>query len=179
MMKKKFGILFLAIFFVFIGSAYAELKIAVVNMQKALDECDAGKAAVEEMKKLYSAKQQEINEKQNELKRMQEEINNQSSLLSEDAKQAKLDDYQKKLKDLKRFVADSNEELKKKEQEFISKIATDLKEVVEKLGKELKYDIILEVRESGVLYNSDKVDITNLVVERYNKEWHANQNEAK
>lgn len=172
-MKRKVGVLFLAIFFVLIGSAYAELKVAVVNMQKALDECDAGKAAVEEMKKLYSAKQKEISEKQNELKKMQEEINNQSALLSEDAKQAKLDEYQQKLKDLKRYVADSNEELKKKEQEFISKIATDLKAVVEKLGKELKYDIILEARESGVLYNSGKVDITNLVIERYNKEWHA------
>ncbi|KAA0257733.1 OmpH family outer membrane protein [Deferribacter autotrophicus] len=174
-MKRKITLFVVAMFLFGAFSAFAELKIGVVNMQRALDECDAGKAAVEEMKKIYNEKQQEINEKQNELKKMQEEINNQSSLLSDEAKQAKLDEYQKKLKELKRFVADSNEELKKKEKEYIARIANDLRKVVEALGKELKYDVILEIREAGVMYNSNKVDITNLVIERYNKEWHARQ----
>lgn len=55
----------------------------------------------------------------------------------------------------------------------MAKIAGELRDVVEKLGKELGYSVIFEKRESGVLYNADSADITRLVVERYNKEWNS------
>ncbi len=171
-MKKV--ILFLtAIVFIFGGMASAEMKIGVVNMQKALDKCDAGKASIEKIKKEYQAKQVEIDAKSKALQKMQDELNNQSSLLSEAAKKEKLSQYQKELKELKRFIQDSNEELKRKEAEAVNKIGKELSEVVRKLGKELKYTIILEEVGAGAIYFSDKIDVTNLVVERYNKEWHA------
>jgi len=61
--------------------------------------------------------------------------------------------------------------LRRKEQVVVSKIATELRDVVEKLGKELGYNIIFEKRESGVLYNMESADITKLAIDRYNKEW--------
>ncbi len=155
------------------GFAFANTKIAVFDMQKALDESDAGKSAVESMKKEYQELQKEIDTKSLELKKMQDEINAQSAILSDDAKQSKMDEYQKKLKDLQRIIKDANEEFKKKEQNLVTKIANELRDVVEKLGKELGYGVIFEKRESGVLYSSDTVDITKLVIERYNKQWNS------
>ncbi len=155
------------------GLAFANSKIAVFDMQKALDDSDAGKAAVESMKKEYQELQKEIDVKSLELKKMQDEINAQSAILSDDAKQTKMDEYQKKLKDLQRIIKDANDEFKKKEQNLVAKIAGELRDVVEKLGKELGYSVIFEKRESGVLYNADSADITRLVVERYNKEWNS------
>jgi outer membrane protein len=170
-MKKILGAL-LIFTLIFGAAAFAETKIGVVNMQRALDESDAGKDAVAKMKKDYDQMQQRINEESEVLKKMQEELNNQSSLLTEEAKQKKIDEYQKKLKEVQRLINDSNEELKKKEQEYVGKIAKDLAELVEKLGKELNYDIIVEAKESGVMYNSKKVDMTDMLIDRYNKEWH-------
>ena len=171
-MKKVF-LFVTAVFLVFSSVTFAGMKIGVVNMQQALDKCDAGKASVEKIKKEYQAKQVEIDAKSKALQKMQESLNNQSSLLSESAKKEKLAQYQKELKDLKRFIQDSNEELKRKEAEAVNKIGKELTEVVRKLGKELKYTIILEEIGAGAVYFSDKIDVTNLVVERYNKEWHA------
>lgn len=161
----------LVVLMLFAGSVLANTKVAVFDMQVALDESLAGKEAVESMKKEYQSLQKEIDTKSAELKKMQDEINAQSTILSEDAKQAKMDDYQKKLKDLQRIIKDANDEMKKKEQTLVNKIANELREVVEKLGKELGYAIIFEKREAGVLFSSDAVDITKLVVERYNIEW--------
>ncbi|MCX8084731.1 MAG: OmpH family outer membrane protein [Calditerrivibrio sp.] len=170
-MRKLF--LSVVMFTFMFSLAFANTKIAVFDMQKALDESNAGKAAVESMKKEYQDLQKEIDTKSMELKKMQDEINAQSAVLSEDAKQLKMDEYQKKLKDLQRIIKDANEEFKKKEQMLVNKIANELRDVVEKLGKELGYGIIFEKRESGVLYNSDTTDITKLVIERYNKEWNS------
>ncbi|UOD35029.1 OmpH family outer membrane protein [Deferribacteraceae bacterium V6Fe1] len=170
-MKKILGVLLVLSMFITTG-AFAEVKIGVVNMQKALDESDAGKDAVAKMKKEYDQMQQEINKESEALKKMQEELNNQSSLLTEEAKQKKLDEYQKKLKEVQRLVKDANDELKKKEQDYVAKIARELAELVEKLGKELNYDLIVEAKESGVMYNSKKIDITDILIDRYNKEWH-------
>lgn len=170
-MKKIFLVLLSFIFMS--GLAFSNTKIAVFDMQRALDESDAGKAAVESMKKEYQELQKEIDTKSLELKKMQDEINAQSAILSDDAKQSKMDEYQKKLKDLQRIIKDANEEFKKKEQNLVAKIAGELRDIVEKLGKELGYGVIFEKRESGVLYSSDTVDITKLVIERYNKQWNS------
>ncbi|MCA1933226.1 MAG: OmpH family outer membrane protein [Calditerrivibrio sp.] len=168
---KKILVVFVLLMAVFTGLAFANGKIAVFNMQKALDESLAGKDAVESMKKEYQALQKDIDTKSMELKKMQDELNAQSAILSEDAKQAKMDDYQKKLKSLQTTIKDANDDFKKKEQMLVNKIANELRDVVEKLGKELGYSVIFEKREAGVLYNADASDITNLVVERYDKEW--------
>jgi outer membrane protein len=171
-MKKILLFVFVAMFAV-TSISFAESKIAVVDMQKALETCDAGKASLEKIKNNYKIKQSEIQVRQQKLQKMQEELNNQSSLLSEDARQAKLEEYQKELVNLKRFVQDSNAELKKKEKDAVSKISRQLAKVVRSLGKELKYDLVLEARTSGAIYFSEKVDITNMVIDRYNKEWNA------
>lgn len=168
---KKILVVFVLLMAVFTGLAFANSKIAVFDMQKALDESLAGKDAVESMKKEYQALQKDIDTKSMELKKMQDELNAQSAILSEDAKQAKMDDYQKKLKSLQTTIKDANDDFKKKEQMLVNKIANELRDVVEKLGKELGYSVIFEKREAGVLYNADASDITNLVVERYDKEW--------
>lgn len=157
----------------FTTTAFAASKIGVVNMQAALDKCDAGNASIERIKKLYGQKQVEIDSKTKYVQQLQEELNNQGSLLSESARQEKLETYQKEMKNLQRFIQDSKEELKRKEKEAVGTIGKELSVVTKQLGKELKYDLILEERETGSVYVSEKIDITDLVVDRYNKEWNA------
>lgn len=175
-MMRKIATIAVLFVLAFSTVAIAELKIAVVDLQKALDESDAGKAASKKIEQEYKEMQAKIQKKRDELQSMQAELNSQSSILSEQAKQNKMAEYQDELKNLKRMVDDSNAELQRQERSYVSKIADDLTEVVRKLGKELKYDIILERQEAGVVHNSETVDITPLVIERYNKEWNAENN---
>jgi outer membrane protein len=168
---KKIIVMLFAISLVFSTGLYAEIKIGVVDMQKALDESDAGKAAVEQMKRDYEKMQEKINIESEKLKKLQDELNNQSGLLTEEAKQKKLDEYQKKLKEVQRLVKDSNDEMKSKEQQLVMKIGNELADLAIRLGQELKYDIILEAKEAGVIYNSKAVDMTDILIERYNREW--------
>ena len=173
---RKIAVISFMFIFALTSMAFAELKVGVVDMQKALDECDAGKAAAKKMEKEYKEMQQKIQKRRDKLQNMQTELNSQSGVLSEQAKQNKMAEYQKKLKDLKRMIEDSNSELKRQERSYVNRIAEELTKVVSELGKELKYDIIMEKQEAGVIHNSETVDITPIVIERYNKEWNAENN---
>lgn len=167
---RKFGVSIVVMLFFIVAYNVDAQKIGLVNLQKALDESIAGKKAVEDMRKIFEAKQKVIESKKADLRQMQQEINSQSSLLSEEAKKEKLTLYQQEMKKLQRLVQDSNEELKRKENELVGEIAKELRDVVKRLGKELGYDLILEYQESGVLYKSETVDLTKQVIERYNNE---------
>lgn len=173
---KKIAVISLMFIFALTSMAFAELKIGVVDMQKALDECEAGKAAASKMEKKYKEMQEKIQKKREKLQNMQTELNSQSGVLSEQAKQNKMAEYQDKLKNLKRMIEDSNSKLKRQERSYVNRIAEELTQVVKELGKELKYDIVMEKQEAGVVHNSETVDITPIVIERYNKEWNAENN---
>ncbi|MEC9491786.1 OmpH family outer membrane protein [Flexistipes sp.] len=173
---RKIAVISFMFIFVLSSMAFAELKVGVVDMQKALDECDAGKAAAKKIEQEYKEMQEKIQKKREELQNMQTELNSQSGVLSEQAKQNKMAEYQDKLKDLKRMIEDSNAELQRQERSYVNRIAEDLTQVVRELGKELKYDIIMEKQEAGIIHNSETVDITPIVIERYNNEWNAENN---
>lgn len=168
---RKFGVaIIVMLLFVMAHNVEAQVKIGVVSLQRALDESAAGKKAVEDMRRIFESKQKTIESRKNDLKQMQQELNSQSSLLSEEAKREKMNLYQQEMKELQRLVQDSNEELKRRESELVGKIARELRDVVKSLGKELGYDLILEYQESGVLYRSAAVDITDQVIARYDEE---------
>ena len=71
---KLIGLAVLAFMLFAMPVSAAEVRIAYANLQKALNECDAGKKAkdtlADEAKKLEG----ELNSKQEELKKMKEEI---------------------------------------------------------------------------------------------------------
>jgi len=173
---RKIAVISFMFIFVLSSMAFAELKVGVVDMQKALDKCDAGKAASKKIEQEYKEMQEKIQKKREDLQNMQTELNSQSGVLSEQAKQNKMAEYQDKLKDLKRMIEDSNAELQRQERSYVNRIAKELTQVVSELGKELKYDIIMEKQEAGIVHNSETVDITPIVIERYNKEWNAENN---
>jgi len=173
---KKIAVISLMFIFALTSMAFAELKVGIVDMQKALDECEAGKAAASKMEKKYKEMQEKIQGRRDKLQNMQTELNSQSGVLSEQAKQNKMAEYQDKLKNLKRMIEDSNSKLKRQERSYVNRITEDLIQVVKELGKELKYDIVMEKQEAGVVHNSETVDITPIVIERYNKEWNNENN---
>jgi outer membrane protein len=52
---------------------------------------------------------------------------------------------------------------------MMGKILVQIREVVNEIGKEGKYDLIIERARSGVMYMKKAVDITDQVIELYNK----------
>ncbi len=144
-----------------------QIKMGVLDVQKILNESDAGKKAKSDLEALIKLKQANIDEKGKAIEKLKNEIEKQSSVLSNEAKRNKEDELEKLVREYQRLVQDSQSEVKKKEAELTDLILQEIYELVNKIGDEEDYSLILE---RGVVVYSDKtLDITENVLKKYNE----------
>ena len=148
-----------------VGSA--EFKIASVDIQKAVNECNAGKDAKKDITKEVEKFQRVIAEKQKDLQTMKETLEKQAAMLNPDARTAKEKEYQSKLRDFQRWGEDYQNDLNQKRTEKERAISQNLQKVIQKLGADEGYTLILEKNEAIVLYASKVIDITDRVIKLY------------
>ncbi|MDO9210730.1 MAG: OmpH family outer membrane protein [Deltaproteobacteria bacterium] len=167
---KKVGILFLSwgLLMVFTSLTFAvePLKIAYVDMQKALNYCEAGKEAkrqmtleVEKMQKVFAGKQKE-------LEKIKVDLEKRGSVLSENVRREKDRDYQTKLRDLQRLQKDYEDDLRRKDREFTERILKNVEVIIKQMGEEGKYTVILEKNQPTILFISNSLDLTEEVIKR-------------
>lgn len=167
---KKVGILFLSwgLLMVFTSLTFAvePLKIAYVDMQKALNYCEAGKEAkrqmtleVEKMQKVFAGKQKE-------LEKIKDDLEKRGSVLSENVRREKDRDYQAKLRDLQRLQKDYEDDLRRKDREFTERILKNVEVIIKQMGEEGKYTVILEKNQPTILFISNSLDLTEEVIKR-------------
>jgi hypothetical protein len=89
------------------------------------------------------------------MEKLKDELEKQKSVLTPEAYREKESSYQVKFRDYQRQVQDANEELAKKEQAITSKIIPDIIKVVEKVGKDGKYDAILDLNNPVIVYHDN------------------------
>ena len=145
----------------------ADVKIGYIEMQRALNSSEAGKAAKEQLAARLKKYQEEINAKQDELKKLKDELEKQGAFLNDSTKSAKEKDYQQKLKEFQRFTKDAQEELQGKDEEFTRKILEGMEKVIKEYGRKNGYTFIF-VRNESMLFADEKADLTNEVLKQFN-----------
>lgn len=168
--------LLLAVLILLTGShVYAEnaktenIKIGSVDLIKALNESDAGKKAKTDLEFMIKSKQTSLDEKGKNIEKLKNEIDKQSSVLSADARKSKEDELEKMIRDYQRMVSDSQNEVKKKEGELTGDIIKELREIIEKIGSEEGYTVILEGSEGQILFAKKDIDLTDVVLKKHNE----------
>ena len=154
--------------FVAAGATAQQLKIGYVDLQRALNESDAGKAAKERFKVQVDRLQNDLKKKKDQLDSLKDQLEKKSSVMKEDEARNLQKDYEKKLRDFERDYKDSQGELQQKDNELTVELLKELQGVIEQFGKEGSYSIILEQSSSSVLYGSPELDLTEQVIARYN-----------
>lgn len=152
----------------FIGTVYsADIKIGSVDIQKAVNECNAGKEAKKALTKDVEKFQRLIAEKQKDLQDMKELLEKQGSMLSPEAREAREKELQTRLRDFQRWGEDIQNEINQKRIEMERNISIGFQKVIQKLGADEGYTLILEKNENIVLFTSKSTDITDLVIKAY------------
>lgn len=143
------------------------IKIGIVDLQKALDESVTGQKANELFQGKFLDAKRRIEAKQEEIKQLQMELEVQGDMLNELAKEEKRRTIERKMKDYQRLVQDSDEELKRQQQEMTLKFFEELQKVLQSIGTEGGYTIIME--KSTVMYTDDAFDLTDELIRRYDE----------
>ena len=156
------------ILFGWYGSVLAtDLKIAYVDIQKAVNDCNAGKEAKKAITKEVEKFQRLIADKQRELQTMKESLEKQAPMLTADARASREKDYQNKLREFQRWGEDTQNEINQKRMEMERNISMGFQKVIQKVGADEGYTLILEKNENIVLYVSKAIDITDRVIKAY------------
>jgi len=167
---KRAVIIAVALLFMFAsGAKAADLKIAYVDLNKALNESDEGKKAVKTLEEIVKAKKAAIDEQQQGLRKLEEELAKQESILNPDALKAKHDDFERLKRDFQRMIKDSEDEVEKKRADFMDRIVKEITATIRKTGEEEGYSVIFEKNEAGMIYSSGKLDLTDKIIKKYNE----------
>jgi outer membrane protein len=146
--------------------AHAELKFAYVDVQRALNECDAGKKAKAEFQGRVTSLEARLQRQQNEVQALKDEMEKKGMLMNPDQRQSLQDQYMEKLKNFERDYKDSKDELQAKDQEVTAKIVHDLAQVIRTLGERDNYTMVFE--KGSILWGTPSIDITDQVIRSYN-----------
>jgi len=151
-----------------LGSVWAaDFKIAYVDIQRAVNECNAGKDAKKAITKEVEKFQRQIADKQKELQTMKESLEKQAPMLNPDARANREKEYQNKLREFQRWGEDTQNELNQKRMEMERNISIGLQKVIQKMGADEGYTFVLEKNENVVLYISKTIDITDRVIKAH------------
>jgi outer membrane protein len=153
------------------GIARAEdpMKIGIVDIDQALNSTEEGKAAREELSRKQREAQAKLEPMVERFKTMNEELKSKRFVLSEEAL------YQKQLDlvELKTEIDNRAKELEDKfkvdKERLEGPLRKKLIEIVEAIGKEKGFSLILARGAGGMLYNREALDITEMVIQRFNK----------
>lgn len=170
MMKKlMISAVLAAVMCLGVQNAQAQEKIALVSLQRALNEVNEGKRIKTTLKKDYESKKKKIDAMKSELDKLSKELDKQKMVLSGDALKDKRKNLQAKFLDLQNKAVAFERELKTKEADSAKKILTALRDIVVDLSNKEGYTLVIENSTETVLFSRSGQDITQKVIAAYNK----------
>lgn len=148
-----------------------DLKIGVINLQEVLEKSDPGQKAIKKLEEDFSKMKEDLDKKKKAVEDLKQEIQKQSLVLSQEAQIDKETEYKQKVRDFRDLYQNYQAKMKLKEEKLREPIIEELVKIVKDYGDKNGYTIILDQKNSGVIYNTDKVDLTSKIIVKLNKEW--------
>lgn len=153
-------------FFAAPAAAQADAKLAYVDLQRALNEVDEGKAAKASLKREFDQKQKLLDEKKTEFDRLRADLEKQSMVMSEDARKQRQGDLERKGMELQGFFVQLQKELSEREREATRGIFDKMHGIVREIAEQ--EGVAMVVQAEALVYGAPALDVTNELVRKYN-----------
>jgi outer membrane protein len=149
------------------SSAFAQMRVAVVDTQRAVMETEDGLRAQATLKKLFDKRQRELDQKQKDLQKEREEIEKNRAQLTNEAMAKRVENWQREMAQVQAVFVEYNKELQQKQNELTSPIVQKTVGIIRRLATQEGYDLVLE-RQAATYFRSD-LDLTDKVITLYNR----------
>ncbi len=165
-MKKTFFTALLALMAI---TASAQ-KFALMDMEYVLKNIPAYERANEQLNQVSKKWQAEVEALNTEASTMYKNYQNEMVFLSQEQKKAKQEEIMKKEKeasDLKRKYFGPEGELFKKRESLMSPIQEEIYNAVKEVSELRGYSLVIDrASDTGIIYGSPKIDISNEVLQK-------------
>jgi len=144
------------------------VKIAVVDLRRALNETNEGKAAMKKLTRHKDKLQREIEKKEKDILKMKDTIEKQQNVLTKEALQSKVEEYYRSVTELQQTYMEYQRELVQRETKATQDILAKLVSIVEEMGKSEGYTMIYDRSSGAVVWAPAHLDLTDKLVQQYN-----------
>lgn len=149
-----------------------EGKIGLVDPAKVLSESTAGKKAKDSLATFAKNRQTLIEIDEKELRRMEEDFVKQASVLSPAAKAEREQAFRRRMAEFQQKANELNREVQEKQKEVLEGFRDKVETIVGKVAKQHGLQVVIDKGKGGpALYGAEELDITNQVIEEFNREY--------
>jgi outer membrane protein len=147
--------------------ASAQMRVAVVDTQRAVMETEDGLRAQATLKKLFDKRQRELDQKQKDLQKEREELEKNRTQLNTEAMAKRVDTWQREMAQVQAVFVEYNKELQQKQNELTQPIVQKTVGIIRRLATQEGFDLVLE-RQAATYFRAD-LDLTDRVITLYNR----------
>lgn len=160
------------------GVAFAEgsPSIAFVNTAQVLEQAPQAEAVRKTLQDEFAGRDAKLQAEQKKIKSLEDKMARDSLTMSQE-EQSKLErDILAQKREMKRSRDEFAEDFNIRRNEELAKMQRDIASSIVALAKEKGYDLILE---NGVIFASERVDITKSVIDRLKQDFSKKDNKKK
>ncbi|WP_052812670.1 OmpH family outer membrane protein [Desulfonatronum thioautotrophicum] len=155
------------------GTAWAQTKIGIVDMQAIIAESVPGEQAMGELRTRFETMKEELDKQNEAITKLRDELQRQSMVLSQEAKQDKEQEYRRVVRDFQEQFQAFQAKMRTEEDRLSEPILELLIKVINDYGARHNYSLIMDGTSAGLVYADDAVVITNAIKDELNKAWQA------
>lgn len=150
-------------------SVFAEEKIAIVDVQRVVNDSIVGKAAKSNLEEQINKAKLRLAGLKSEFEKQKSELEKQSAVLSGSALEQRKEALSKKQVEFQRAYQDMQQELGKANEKEIGKVIKQINDVVKELADSRGYAFVFEKDRQAVVFASSRIDITQEVIATLDK----------
>jgi outer membrane protein len=144
------------------------IKIGIVDIDQAISSTEEGKAAREECARKQREAEAELQPMYERYKALEDELKAKKFVLSDEALFQKQLDLAEMRNQIQNKMKELEGQLKVDQKRLEGPLTAKLVSIIEEIGKTNGFTMILRRGTPGVLYTREALDITDLVIEKYN-----------
>jgi outer membrane protein len=158
--------------------ARADMKLGYVDLQRALNEVEEGKAAKAILKKDFDEKQKQLDVKKAEFDKIQADAEKQAVVMSDAAKKEKAGELDRRARELQGLFVQLQKDLSDREREATKGIFDRMASIVREIAEADGVTMVFE-KGAGLVYAPQSLDLTNELIRKYNARHPAGGGSAK
>jgi outer membrane protein len=145
------------------------IKIGIVDIEQAISSTEEGKAAREEFQRKQREAEAKVQPMVERYRTLEEELKTKKFVLSDDALYQKQLDLAEMRNEIQSRMREIEGQLQVDQKRLEGPLVQKLEAIIEDLGKSQGFTLIIRRGAPGLLYAREALDVTEMVIERYNK----------
>ncbi len=170
MFKLGFGILLtMGLIMPPLWAQAADLKIGIIDGMDIVSKSEKGKRVQENLREKTEGLARPPERRQRDVAKMVSEFEKQAGVMKEDARKRKEEEIQKKIEETRRQGADAEKQFAQYQEKELGPLFQELEQAVKAVAQEDKLDLVLDKRNSGLLFVNPSLDLTEKVRSKFGR----------